>query len=192
VIRRVIAILFFVAAGCSTRLAPTTASAVATTAPAGRMEFSPANTRITFVGSALFNSHEGEFRQFTGRFDCPGDDPTAGHLACRIDMASVETKIPLLTKHLKDSDFFDVAAYPTATFDSTSIRHDADGSDLITGNLRLHGVTHPVSIPAKITEDPATITIEAHFTIRQSDFGMASARTTTDDVPVTVTARLRR
>jgi polyisoprenoid-binding protein YceI len=189
-------------AGCATRMGSSMTDAgdagsfvIPTTAPAGSLLLSPRNTHITFIGSALLNSHEGAFTRFAGQLDYPpGSDLGDARLTVEIDMTSVVTEIPLLTRHLKEADFFDVAKYPRASFVSTRIRPSpAPGpSGTISGELTLHGRTRTISFPARFTAEPRGVALDATFTIRQSDFGMLSARTTTDDVPTRVWARLSR
>ncbi len=194
-------------AGCSSHLSDaalsvksSSASTLPATVPAGTVILSPGNTRITFVGSALMMSHEGTFTRFNGQLklaDGPlGDAPLANidpakiHLFVRFDMNSVLTEIPLLTRHLEASDFFDAARYPDSTFESTQIQRGPVGGLLIDGNLTLHGVTRAISFPAELHEDAGTLRFTASLVIRQSDFGMNSAGTTTDAVPVKVEAVL--
>jgi polyisoprenoid-binding protein YceI len=46
---------------------------------------------------------------------------------------------------LKSDHFFDVAKYPTITFQSTKISKTGDDSANMTGNLTIHGVTKEVT-----------------------------------------------
>lgn len=59
-----------------------------------------------------------------------------------------------LEGHLKGERWFDVAAYPTATFVISSVAPRADSAPTfmydVTGNLTLKGQTHPVTFPATI------------------------------------------
>jgi polyisoprenoid-binding protein YceI len=58
-----------------------------------------------------------------------------------------------LEAHLKDSDFFEVATYPTGVFTITSVSPltgNPDATHTITGNLMLKGITKSISVPAKI------------------------------------------
>jgi len=136
-------------------------------------------------------SHQGTFTRFTGQLDCPDSDPAHAHISAEIAMVSVYTEISLLTKHLKQADFFDVPKYPRATFVSTHIERSSSpgNTHIITGDFTIHGITKSLSFPANFQVDGKSITLSATITIRQSDFKMESARTTTDDVPVTVWAR---
>jgi polyisoprenoid-binding protein YceI len=186
--------------GCTTRLAnvpvdpltPTVSQPA--TAPAGGAVLTAANTHVTFIGTAVLNSHQGTFTRLTGVMTAPDADPNNASLTATVDMASVYTEIDLLTKHLKGPDYFDVATYPTATFASRRIESAPAGGNahVITGDFTIHGVTRPVTFPATISLTRDGATIDATFTIRQSEFGMDPTRSTTDDVPVTLACRLKR
>jgi polyisoprenoid-binding protein YceI len=183
--------------GCRSRLStnpiPGTPM-LAATMPAGSIRLTPANTQIRFVGSALLASHEGTFTRFSGYVACPDSTVQHAQISISIDMDSVYTEIPLLTKHLKAADFFDVVQYPHATFVSTGISTNSAVAPkyILAGNLTLHGVTKAVSFPAQLKIDPAQIALDATIIIRQDEFKMASARNTTNEVPVTVTVRISR
>jgi polyisoprenoid-binding protein YceI len=187
-------ILVLSIASCSSRLAPPTAQPLAASTQQADQtnRFTPQNTHVTFIGSALIASHQGTFTQFTGPLNCPDADPPHASFSIEFEMDSVYTEIPLLTKHLKQDDFFDVTKFPRATFTSTQIRRSgASNTDyVIEGNFTLHGITRAMQIPAKIAIEPKAVHIDASFTVRQSDFAMQSARTTTDEVPVTVSAKI--
>jgi polyisoprenoid-binding protein YceI len=178
---RFAAILLMSLVGCSshlTHVAVDSGAGVPATVPAGTVLLTPRNTRITFVGTALLASHEGTFTRFTGQIRCADLQPLNAHIAITIDMGSVYTEIPLLTRHLKADDFFDVAIYPEATFVSTSIStsNAIAPKYIVAGDLTLHGITRPISFPAQIQIDPAQVALDATIIIHQSDFRMASAR----------------
>jgi polyisoprenoid-binding protein YceI len=187
---RTFAIFLALLIGCSTHLSNLPADSATMdlpATPAGAIKLSPRNTRITFVGTALAVSHEGTFTRFGGWIDCPSSDAKDAHLVVIIDMDSVYTEVPLLTSHLNASDFFDAAKFPTADFFSTGL-----SDQMIAGDLTLHGVTRRISFPAKVEIDARNISLDAVITIRQSDFNMQSARTTSNDVPVKVLVRALR
>ena len=137
----------------------------------------PENTTIGFMGASLMNRQPGSFGRFQGQLDLPSDDPADARLSIEINMDSVTTKIPLLTKHLKRPDFFDVEHYPTASFVSSRFEPSAaDGSThMIMGAITIHGVTRNVAVPARFVMSPDHVALDATIDVRQSDFGMAAA-----------------
>ena len=80
-----------------------------------------------------------------------------------------------LEGHLKASDFFDVAVYPTAKFVITSVV-DTDGKLAVTGNLTIKDTTKSITIPATIATAEGITTFKSEtFTIDRTDFGVVYA-----------------
>jgi polyisoprenoid-binding protein YceI len=55
-----------------------------------------------------------------------------------------------LINHLKSPDFFDVEKFPVSAFTITRVASANDEKINVTGNLTIKGITHEVTIPAKI------------------------------------------
>jgi len=138
-----------------------------------KFNITPENSKIEFVGAKVTGSHNGSFGKFAGAVEY-GGQPEKSRVTISIDMESVTTDTPDLTKHLKTPDFFDVAKFPQATFTSTEIKPGGDkgASHTVTGNLQLHGITKSVSFPANITVSPNEIGVESDFAINRKDFGI--------------------
>lgn len=126
---------------------------------------------IGFVGSKVTGSHDGGFNSFTGSVSLVDNDPTQSRVSLRIDTTSVWTDNEKLTGHLQSADFFDVAQFPEATFDSTEIRAEGEGYTIV-GNLMLHGVTKSISFPATIEVADGTVSASAEFSIKRFDFNI--------------------
>ncbi|HET9527071.1 MAG TPA: YceI family protein [Pyrinomonadaceae bacterium] len=134
----------------------------------------PQNSKIEFIGSKVTGSHNGSFEKFNGEIHYANNDPTQSHVTITIDSASVKADDPKLTEHLKTPDFFDVAKFPEAKFESTSIKPGGEkgASHTVTGNLMLHGVTKSITFPATISVTPDVATVDANFAINRKDFGI--------------------
>ena len=155
----------------------------------------PQNSKIEFIGSKVTGSHNGSFEKFNGEIHYANNDPTQSHVKITIDTPSVKTDDPKLTEHLKTPDFFDVAKFPQATFESTAIKAGGDrgASHTVTGNLTLHGVTKSVTFPATISVSGNNATVDANFAINRKDFGInfagAQDNLIRDDVVMKLTIR---
>jgi polyisoprenoid-binding protein YceI len=118
--------------------------------------------------------HEGSFKTFSGSVQLVDHAPEQSSVKVDIDMASVEVEPAKLAAHLKSPDFFDVAKYPKASFESTAIK--AGGTNgathTVTGNLTLHGTTRSISFPAKIQVNGDNVRVNAEFAINRKDFGV--------------------
>lgn len=137
-------------------------------------KFTP-ESKIGFIGSKVTGSHEGGFKTFSGQFETDGNDMLGTNNKIEIDMSSTYTDNEKLTGHLMSPDFFDVAKFPTASFELIQATK-ADGPDLWTmvGKFTLHGVTKQISFPARVYEDangkPA---LDSDFAINRQDYGIA-------------------
>ena len=184
---------------------PQPASAPATQAGGGAqpslvasrvVPLSAANTRVTFVGTAGPTSHEGGFDQLTGEWSLATEDPKDSRLSVQIETASVQTRIGLMTTHLKREDFFDVRQFPTASFSSTRIEPQTGPTGTnyqVTGNFTIHGITQAMTFPARISVNPDAVSLDARLIFSQTAFGMAkSAEKTRDEVPVTISVNASR
>jgi polyisoprenoid-binding protein YceI len=131
------------------------------------------NSKIEFIGAKVTGHHDGSFKKFSGAIDYAGQIEKS-HVSITIDASSLETDTPDLTKHLKTADFFDVAKYPEAKFESTAIKPGGEkgATHTVTGNLTLHGVTKSVTFPATITVSPGVISVESSFAINRKTFAI--------------------
>ncbi len=106
-----------------------------------------------------------------------GDDLADSSVEARIDMGSIDTNNEQRDGHIRSSDFFDAATYPTMSYRSLRVRPSGDGY-VVEGDLTLHGVTRRVDLALDVngfTKDPYGGT-RAGFTatteIDRKDFGI--------------------
>jgi polyisoprenoid-binding protein YceI len=81
-------------------------------------------------------------------------DITKSTVTATIDVTTIDTGEPARDTHIKSPDFFDVAKFPAATFESTSVVKGGSGLT-VTGNFTLHGVTKPVVLDVDGPSGPA-------------------------------------
>ncbi|HKY27245.1 MAG TPA: YceI family protein [Pyrinomonadaceae bacterium] len=192
--------LFFFAA-CSNPAsdqpqAVTKDAAPATSAPAGGQKYliTPENSKIEFIGSKVTGSHNGSFPKFSGAIEYAGA-PEKSRVQITIDTTALTTDTDKLTEHLKTADFFDVAKYPQASFQSTEVRPGGEkgATHTITGNFDLHGVRRSISFPATIAASADTVNVDSTFSINRKDFGInyagASDNLIRDDVVIKLAIR---
>lgn len=131
------------------------------------------NTTIEFEGSKVTGSHTGGFNTLEGTLTLaqPVDKST---LNLVIQTDSIHSDNGQLTEHLRSDDFFDVATYPTATFDLISIGNavGADGTRQVTGTLTMKGETREIGFPATIETTDTAVNVDAEFAINRRDWGI--------------------
>lgn len=81
-----------------------------------------------------------------------------------LDLAADPEMQKKLVGHLSSDDFFNVAKYPTAKFQSTSVTKQDDGY-LVKGDLTIREKTNPIEFVAKITAATTQVTAEAKLKI---------------------------
>lgn len=73
-------------------------------------------------------------------------------------------------------DALESARYPAIEFKSTKISLKEAGAGSyqadVEGNLTLHGVTHPIAIPARVELSQNSLRATGEFTVRHSDYGI--------------------
>lgn len=114
--------------------------------------------KMTWIGSKLTGKHNGEISINNGAFKVVNNKLTGGIFS--IDMASINCKDldassgkGKLEGHLKSPDFFDVAKFPTATFEITKVvevKNNPKVTHNIYGNLTLKGVTKNINFLTKM------------------------------------------
>jgi polyisoprenoid-binding protein YceI len=158
------------------------AAAAPVTGLAGKViELSPNNAKIDFVGTKPSgDKHDGGFKQFAGKMEMADQGPSK--IAIDIETDSLWSDAEKLTNHLKGSDFFEVQAYPKATFVSTKIVSKATGGSTheVTGDLTLHGATKSITFPIKVTGGDEII-LSSDFTISRKEFGITYGEGMIDD-----------
>lgn len=73
---------------------------------------------------------------------------TGGRVDITVDIASINTGVDLLNRHVQSKDFFDVANFPTARFVADKLNFATDKVTEVDGSLTLKGVTRPVKLKA--------------------------------------------
>lgn len=152
--------------------------------------FGTNSSTVSFVGSKVTGSHNGGFQNFTGEFNVMNGRLADSGNKVLIDTTSLWADNPRLTGHLKTPDFFDVRQYPTATFESASVKQTDTGLT-VTGNLTLHGVTKEISFPATIQVADDAVDVTAEFVLNRLDFNIKYTGMANDLVRKEVVLKLK-
>ena len=116
----------------------------------------------TWTGRKIGGSHQGTIHLKSGELHFENDQLVGGEFD--IDMASIvvtdlQGEIQeKLEGHLKSDDFFSVEEHPDAHLEITDV-HPEDDHYLVTADLSVKGIKHPVSFPLEVNENGATTTL---------------------------------
>jgi len=103
------------------------------------------------VRHMMLSKTRGEFQKFSGTINLNEQDPTATTVEVSIDAASINTRDAQRDGHLQRPDFLNADAYPTINFKSTSIKLLDKTNALLTGDLTIRDITHPVTLDVEYT-----------------------------------------
>jgi polyisoprenoid-binding protein YceI len=159
------------------------AAALALPASAGTTTYQidPRHSSAGFgVTHLMISTVRGEFHGVTGTVVVDDSDISKSSVNVTIDATSVDTREPDRDKHLKSEAFFDVAKYPTITFQSNKVERNTDGSVRVTGDLTIRGVTKTAVLTATLPKAPIKdpwglqrTAVSASTKINRQDFGVA-------------------
>jgi polyisoprenoid-binding protein YceI len=158
-----------------------------------RIELSPSNTSVIFVGTNPVTKQTGRFVRLKGLLSLDRLEIERSAVQIAIDMDSVETSDQMLTRHLKSADFFDVQRFSTASFESTAVRpSQASGSTyLVSGALEIKGVKRNVDFSITLDLVQNRITAAGELTIDRRVFNVASSGFTDSLIRDDVIVRIR-
>ena len=110
-------------------------------------KFDPAHTAVTFTTRHMMvTTVHGRFAPPTGKLEFDPANPAASYVEAEIDAKTVSTGVDQRDNHLRSADFLEVEKFPTITYKSTKIEVTGENEGKITGDLTIHGVTHPVTL----------------------------------------------
>lgn len=157
-------------------------AAIPAAARAERYAIDPVHTRIGFqVSHAGFSSPIGTFSGAKGTLDFDPADWNGAHVDVRIPIATLDLGDADWQRRILDGTFFDAKKFPEAHFVSTRVEARGKDEAVVTGDLSLHGVTHPVQLQVRLNKlgrHPLSFRRTAGFsataTLHRKDFGMDS------------------
>ncbi|MDQ4096888.1 MAG: YceI family protein [Actinomycetota bacterium] len=117
----------------------------------GTYEIDAAHSSIEFVARFLTISKiRGRFTQFAGTLEV-AEVPEESSVEITIEATSIDTSDWRRDAHLRSADFLDVNAYPTLTFQSSSVAPGEGETWRATGDLTLRGITCPVVLDVEFS-----------------------------------------
>jgi len=160
----------------------------------------PVHSRVGFtVKHLVISKVSGNFKEFEGTIVFDEKDPSKCSVKGTIKTASVDTGNENRDNDLRGEGFFDVAKYPTITFESTKVEKKGD-QYLVTGKLTMKNVTKEVVLPVTVAGPinaggKKKIGVEGSITINRQDYGLKWSKTiegvglvVSDEVVLTINA----
>lgn len=157
-----------------------------------------AHTSVIFGISHMgFSYTYGRFNRIDGKYALDEANPTASSFQLTVDASSIDTNDAKRDEHLRGPDFLSSNEFPTLTFQSTGVVAEKNDKGetvyQVTGDLTLHGVTRPVTLPLKLLkvgqgmDGKMRSGFICEARLSRSEFGMTKyLEMVGDDVAVTI------
>ena len=130
------------------------------------------------VRHMVFAKVRGRFASWRGALELDPSDLSSAKVEVEIDATSIDTGVAERDNHLRSPDFFDVEAFPTLRFRSTSVEHEGGERYRITGELTIRDVTKTVVLDTEYGgqgKDPwgqQRVAFTAKTALDRRDFGL--------------------
>lgn len=111
----------------------------------------PAHTSVQFEIKHFFGKVTGQFHDVHGTLVIDIDHPENSSVTATCPSRTVDTANRTRDSHLR-SELFETDKFPDATFRSRKVVRTATEQADITGDLTLHGVTHPIVLHVTLLE----------------------------------------
>lgn len=103
------------------------------------------HSRLSFITThMLISDVSGIFKSFEATVQASKEDFSDAVFELVVDVKSINTENEKRDNHLRSADFFEVEKYPTLNFKSTKLEKTGGNMFKMSGNLTMHGITHPV------------------------------------------------
>lgn len=146
--------------------------------PAAALEFDrllPERSRVELVSTQMGAEVVGGFRAFRADLAFDPARPARARVRIEIDLTSLDAGSKEGNEAAQGADWLNVAAYPWASFESTSVRALGRGRYEALGRLSLRGREREVKIRFGFRQVEALGVFEGRFNLRRLDYGIGEA-----------------
>ena len=130
----------------------------------------PAQSEVAFVSKQMGVPVQGKFERFDGQLSVDPAKPESGRVAFTVDLGSVSIGTPETVVELRKAEWFDTGKYPSASFESTSIKSLGGGRIDVVGKLTIKGIANEIHVPMTLVAQGDTLKANGEFTIKRLDY----------------------
>jgi len=142
----------------------------AVAAGAAEQKLIPARSEIVFVSKQMGVPVQGHFRKFEAQLRFDPARPERSEVRFTVDTGSATLGVPESDAELPKPDWFHVARFPQATFQSTAIRALGQGRFEVAGRLTIKGHSQDVVVPVQLTQADGLTTATGSFVVKRLAF----------------------
>ena len=130
----------------------------------------PAQSAVNFEAKQMGVPLKGHFKKFDAKIAFDAAKPEASKIHFSIDTGSATMGAKETDAELPKADWFNVAKFPQATFDSSAVKALGGGKFQVDGTLTVKGNAQKVSLPVTLTQSGATTTATGTLPLKRLTF----------------------
>jgi polyisoprenoid-binding protein YceI len=127
----------------------------------------PAQSEIQFVSRQMGVPVEGRFKTFDAKVVFDPAKPASSSIAFSVDTGSATLGVRETDAELPKADWFNVAKFPKASFQSTAVKRLQGNQFEVAGKLSIKGVSSDVVVPVTLAQNGAQTTATGSFAIKR-------------------------
>ena len=127
-------------------------------------------SEIAFTSKQMGVPVDGHFKQWTAQLAFDPKKPETGKVSFTIQTGSASFGAKETDAEVPKPEWFNVAKFPQASFQSTAIKAVAAGKYEVSGKLVIKGASKDVVVPVALTQAGPATTATGSFTIKRLDF----------------------
>lgn len=127
---------------------------------------------IDFAYQQMGVAMDGKFRRFSAQLSFDPARPATARASIDVDLASIDTGLPDADEEAGGKQWFNIKAFPTARFVSSSVRALGGNRYELAGQLTIKGRTQAVVAPMTFTAQGQQGVFDGSFPIRRADFAI--------------------
>lgn len=157
--------------------------------PASADNADHAKSQISFVSKQMNVPVDGHFGKFSAQIAYDPKKPAASKADIEVDLGSVETGSSEANMEVAKKTWFNIAAFPSARFVSSSVRQLGPDKLEIKGNLSIKGISRELTIPVTVKTAGGSSTFEGAFPLLRLQYKIgegiwSDTETVADEVQV--------
>jgi polyisoprenoid-binding protein YceI len=151
-----------------------------------------AKSEIRFVSKQMNVPVEGRFRKFSAQLDFDPAKLAGSKVQVEVDLGSIDTDSVEADTEVKSKGWFNIAAFPKATFVSSSLKPAGVNRYEVSGKLTIKGISQDLTVPVTVKQDGPGTVFEGAFTLLRLQFKIGEGPWSDEDtVANAVQVRLR-
>ena len=132
----------------------------------------PAQSAVNFEAKQMGVPIKGHFQKFDAKIAFDAAKPEASKIHFTVDTGSATMGVKETDAELPKAEWFNVAKFPQATFDSTAVKALGGGKFQVDGTLTIKGNVQKVSLPVTLTQSGTTTTAAGTLPLKRLTYAI--------------------